>query len=142
MDRQEVIAKIHALKLPGQQYVVVGGASMTIRGLRDTTDIDLVVTPELFERLSASGWVSKPRPNGRPGLRSGCMEAYLEVNTRSFAPDIDWLIAHAEIQQGVPLVDLDTLLSWKKGYGREKDARDIELLESFKASGKGAHSVA
>ena len=142
MNRQEVIAKIRALELPTQQYVVVVGASMAVRGLRDTADIDLVVTPELFERLAALGWVRKLRPNGLSGLRFECVEAYLEVNTPSCAPDMAWLVAHAEIQHGIPLVDLDTLLSWKRGYGRDKDAYDIELLESIKTGGQGAHSVA
>lgn len=115
---------------------------MTIRGLRDTADIDLVVTPGLFDRLLALGWPKKPRPNGQPGLKQGCVEVYLDVSTPSHSPSIDWLLARADIQEGIPLVDLDTLLAWKRGYGREKDARDVELLQTIKGGGQGAHSVA
>ena len=142
MDRQEVIAKIHALELPSSEYVVVGGASMTIRGLRDTTDTDLVVTPELFDHLESLGWQKKPRPNGQPGLRHGVVEVYLEVSTPSCAPDICSLIARADIREGIPLVEVDTLLAWKRSYGRDKDARDVELLQLLKGGDSGAHTVA
>lgn len=137
MDRQEVIAEILALELQADQYIVAGGASMTIRGLRDTSDIDLVVTQELFDRLSALEWVQKPRPNGQPGLKRGRVEVYLDVTTPSHAPSIEWLLARADFLAGIPLVDLDTLLAWKQGYGREKDQRDVELLQSLRSGGQG-----
>jgi hypothetical protein len=115
---------------------------MTIRGLRDTTDIDLVVTQRLFDQLSALGWPKKPRPEGQPGLKRGFVEVYLDVATPSHSPSIKWLLARADVHAGIPLVDLDTLLAWKRGYGREKDARDVELLQTLKSGGQGAHSVA
>src|SRR5688500_16832104 len=109
MDRQEVIAEIVGLGLPVGQYIVVGGASMTIRGLRDTSDIDLVVTPSLFDHLATLGWAQKPRPNGHPGLKRGHVEVYLDVTTPSHSPSVEWLLAHADHHLGIPLVDLDTL---------------------------------
>lgn len=129
MDRLQVIFEIKALSLPSRQYVVVGGAALAVRGFRNTDDIDLVVTPLLFEKLKSEGWVQKQRPNGRIGLKCGCVEAYLDVNTQSFVRDTDWLIAHSELVEGIHLADLNTILGWKRAYGRDKDARDIELLE-------------
>ncbi|WP_082132152.1 hypothetical protein [Luteimonas sp. FCS-9] len=128
MDKQEVIALIRSLQLPETQYVVVGGAALTIRGIRDTDDIDLVVTAELFELLSLSGWSEKLRPDGKPGLRLGCFEAYLDVNTDSFGRDTSWLIDNAESIHGIPCVDLETLADWKRAYGRAKDLRDVEII--------------
>jgi hypothetical protein len=141
MDSEKVIAEIQALALPIDEYVVVGGAALTIRGLRSTQDIDLVVVPALFERLKSEGWPLKARPNGTFGLKRGCVEVYLEVNTDAYSKNIDWLIAHSETVKGFPLVDLRTLLGWKRTYGREKDARDVELLEKIIGE-SGAHSVA
>jgi hypothetical protein len=142
MNSQQVIIEMEALALPTDQYVVVGGAALAIRGLRSTEDIDLVATPPLFERLKSQGWAQKTRPNGQLGLKRGCVEVYLEVNTESFARDINWLIAHSELVEGIPLADLDTLLGWKRTYGRQKDARDVELLEKIIREKTGAHSVA
>ncbi len=142
MDRQKVIFEIEALALPCDQYVVVGGAALAIRGFRHADDIDLVVTPTLFERLKSQGWLQKDRPNGRLGLKSGCVEVYLEVNAPAFERDINWLISCSEVVEGLPLADLDTLLGWKRAYGRDKDARDVELLEKVIREKTGAHSVA
>ena len=103
---------------------------MTARGLRDTDDIDLVVTPALFAHLSNAGWSSKIRPNGKPGLRKGCVEAYLDVNTPGFERSTPWLIENAERLDGIPFVDLNTLAEWKRTYGRPKDARDVAILEA------------
>ena len=138
MDSQQVLAELRALDLPVDQYVVVGGAALSIRGLRSTEDIDLVVVPILFDKLKSAGWRQKTRPNGAPGLKRGCVEIYLDVNTESFGRGIDWLLAHAEIMEGVPLVDLETLMGWKKTYGREKDTRDVELLERVLREKAGA----
>ena len=131
MDRQEVIAKIISLRLPETKYVVVGGAALSIRGLRDTDDIDLVVTPELFESLSQSGWSNKIRPNGKPGLRHDRFEAYLDVNAEEFARSTSWLIENADMIHGIPCVDLEPLLSWKRAYGRDKDLLDVKMLETL-----------
>lgn len=142
MDREDVIAGIQALGLPADQFVVVGGASMAIRGLRETFDIDLVVTQWLFDQLVARGWPSKPRPNGQPGLKLGNVEAYLDVTTPTCAPDVEWLLANADVEAGIRLVDLDTLIAWKRAYGREKDAMDVELLLSARNGRQDGHSVA
>lgn len=136
MTKDEVAARITALNLPLGQYVVVGGAAMTLRGIRETHDVDLVVTPWLFGRLRDSGWLQKPRPNGDPALRMGCFEAYLSVNTPSASPTIQQLIAAVELVDGVPVVDIATLMAWKREYGRDKDSRDVELLETFQREGQ------
>lgn len=131
MDKQEVIALIRSLQLPETQYVVVGGAALSIRGIRDTDDIDLVVTAELFELLSHSGWSEKLRPNGKPGFRRECFEAYLDVNAENFGRSTSWLIENAEAIHGIPCVDLETLADWKRAYGRTKDLRDVEIIEKL-----------
>ena len=140
MDGQQVIAAIRSLRLSATEYVVVGGAAMSARGIRDTNDIDLVVSPELFEQLARSGWIPKLRPNGKPGLRQGCIEAVLDVNTETFQRSTPWLIEHSEIIHGIPFVDLDTLTSWKRTYGRDKDIRDLNMLEAFRTQGTGIAS--
>lgn len=136
MTKDEVATRIASLELPRGQYVVVGGAAMALRGIKETHDVDLVVTPQLFGLLRDSGWQQKPRPNGEPGLKTGCFEAYLNVNTPSASPTIQQLIATADSVDGIPVVDIATLMAWKLEYGRAKDARDVELLKAFEAGGK------
>lgn len=141
-QRRQRLTLIQSLQLPERQYVVVGGAALSIRGVRDTDDIDLVVTPELFELLSRSGWSDKLRPNGKPGLRWECFEAYLDVNTETFDRSTSWLIENAEAIHGIPCVDLDTLVGWKRAYGRAKDLQDVEILEALCSGHEGSEAAA
>jgi hypothetical protein len=128
MNRDQVLAELHALKLTFGQYVVVGGAALAIRDIRDTEDIDLVVTPQLFDELAARGWQPKVRPSGKPGLKFARAEAYLDVNCQAFERSTSWLLEHAERVHDTPLVDLPTLARFKAGYGRDKDVRDLRLI--------------
>jgi hypothetical protein len=134
MNTSEIFATLEALALPASDYVVVGGAAMCVRGLRDTDDIDLVVTAELFGSLLQAGWCAKVRPNGKPGLRSGNVEAYLDVNTATVQKSTSWLLEHSEPIRGVRFVDLETLQSWKRSYGRDRDLRDVAIIGSLRTS--------
>jgi hypothetical protein len=129
----DVITELGRLGLPPGQYVVVGGAALAVRGIRETDDIDLVVTTELFERLAGSGWTQQMRPNGKPGLHRGSVEAYLDVDGENFKRSLSWLLSHAEILRGHAFVDLDTLAGFKSSYGREKDLRDLELIAAHRS---------
>jgi len=129
VNRAQFLAEIASLDLPLSEFVVVGGGVLAVHDIREAEDIDIVVTSRLFEELAARGWHRKARPNGKPGLRFGRAEAYLDVNCDAFAQTTPWLLEHASVLHGVPLIDLHTLAAFKAGYGREKDIRDLELIE-------------
>jgi hypothetical protein len=128
MNRHDVTQELRALSLPAGEYVVVGGGVLAMRGIRDTEDIDLVVSERLFADLQAQGWRAKTRPNGKPGLKHGLIEAYLDVNCESFERSTSWLLENAQVLDGIPTIDLETLENFKAGYGRPKDLRDLTLL--------------
>lgn len=44
----EIINKIKSLNLPEDQFCIIGSASLAIHGIRDYTDIDLLVTQSLY----------------------------------------------------------------------------------------------
>ena len=138
MTSDDVITELGRLRLPPGQYVVVGGAALAVRGIRETNDIDLVVTTELFERLAGSGWAQRMRPNGKPGLHEGSVEAYLDVDGDDFKRSLSWLLSHAEILRGHAFVDLETLAGFKSSYGREKDVRDLDLIAAHRSGGSSS----
>ena len=128
MNRHDVTQELRALSLPADEYVVVGGGVLAIHGIRETEDIDLVVSERLFTDLQTRGWRAKTRPNGKPGLKHGLVEAYLDVNCESFERSTSWLLEHAQVLDGIPTIDLETLARFKAGYGRPKDLLDLTLL--------------
>lgn len=123
--------KLAGLGLPPRQFVVVGGAALTARGIRDTTDLDLVVTRDLFEKLVRAGWRNETRPNGKPGLHHGNVEVYLDVDCGQFERSLDWLLRNADEIDGVLFVDLDTLKGFKRSYSRPKDLDDLRLIDRY-----------
>lgn len=135
MTSHDVITELNRLGLPRGQYVVVGGAALAVRGIRETDDIDVVVTTELFEKLAESGWVLQLRPNGKPGLHRGSVEAYLDVDGDDFKRSLSWLLSRAEILRGHAFVDLETLAGFKASYGREKDLQDLNLIAAHVSGG-------
>ena len=131
MNKQQLLAETHRLKLPKNEYLIVGGGSLTVRDIRETSDIDIVVTTQLFEILKQRDWSFKIRPNGKPKLYNDFIEIYLDVNTENFKRSTSWLIQHADIFDQVRFIDLKSLIGFKQSYGREKDIRDIQLIKTY-----------
>ena len=49
MDKQEIIKRLRDLNLPKDEYYVLSGASLVLRGIREKcSDIDLCISEELF----------------------------------------------------------------------------------------------
>jgi len=54
MSKQELLNEIQKLPFSNTDFIIVGGGALAIRNLRNTHDIDIVVIPELFEKLQTS----------------------------------------------------------------------------------------
>ena len=52
MDKQVVIKQLRDLNLPKDEYYVLSGASLVLRGIREKcSDIDLCISEELFSSV-------------------------------------------------------------------------------------------
>lgn len=125
----ELFEKVKMIGLPAGAYAIFGSGPMAVRGLRDCKDIDLIVTDEIFEEYrNSSGWELKEM-KGQEILANNGVEM-----ANSWWPgewDIKRLIEDAEIIEGLPFVRLSEVLKWKKLAKRDKDMKDIEILEKY-----------
>ncbi len=138
--RPTIFEQIKALNFPFGQYVVVGGA-MEAHGLRKARDIDIVVTPVLFEKLKAEGWQScdcdickrsKARGWSKRMLKAPDIDILSEYSFEdSYKADLNELISNADVMEGVPFVQLTELLKWKEAARRPKDLEDIAIITKF-----------
>lgn len=130
---EELIKSVKSLNLPIGKYVLFGSAPIIVKGLRPALhDIDIVVKEDLWnEYQNKEGWVKKPFND---------KETYLEWSGKniefwkSWGPgewDVNKIIEEAEIIDGLPFVQLETVLEWKKICARPKDIEDIKLLEKY-----------
>lgn len=126
---KEIFEEVKKLNLPIGSYVLFGSAPLGIRGIRDCHDIDILVSEDVWEAFKNNGWEVKSFPEGRECLVNGLFELW-----RTWWPgewDTDKLIKEAEIIDGLALAKLEEVLKWKKIMNRDKDKKDIELINNY-----------
>ncbi len=135
-----ITERVRELSLPFGEYVVVGGA-MEAHGIRPAHDLDIVVTPKLFETLIQDGWPVCDCDGCKAEWKEGSTRRMLKKPGVDILSDYSWkheykadtdeLIKNADVIEGIPFVQLSELLKWKKAATREKDLKDVALLEEY-----------
>ena len=121
MIKADIIKRITELNFPITDYWLITGGAMVLYGLKDTTnDIDLGCSKFLADTLEQSGY---PTTKLSDGTRKIMVADDIEIFE-------DWLFDNVEIRDGVSIISLKGLLEMKKSLGREKDTKDIELIEA------------
>lgn len=130
----DIFEEVKKLNLPLGEYVVVGSGPMAARGIRDYKDIDILVTKNLYSKLIKQSWKTV-EINGVNGkfevLKNDKFEVDKKLWCGNYKPDTENLIKSAEIINGVPFLLLKELIKFKKALGREKDLKDIILIENY-----------
>ena len=126
MNGQELLQRLNELPFAEGEYWLITGGAMVLYGLREQTgDIDFGCTTRLFEALQAQGYPVSTMPDGTRRVE--------------FAEDVElfenWLHGGVVVVDGVPVVSLEGLIAMKRQIGREKDMRDIALIEEYLAKG-------
>ncbi len=117
-----MIQRIDGLALPKTEYWVITGGAMVLYGIRkQTSDIDLGCTKQLADRLEAAGYHTERLADGTRKIQIGDDVELFE----------DWLYDRVETVDGFPVISLKGLILMKESLSREKDLRDIALIEAF-----------
>lgn len=125
MNREELIGRLKELGFAKEDYWLITGGAMVLYGLRsETGDIDLGCTAQLADQMESKG---VPVTIMSDGTRKICPAQDVEMFE-------GWLYDKVEMMDGVPVISLNGLLSMKKALGREKDLRDIQLIEDVLAA--------
>ena len=124
--KEDVIRTVASLGLDPAHYRLATGAALTLYGIRESTrDIDIGVDEELFEALLRRGYSINPEfPLRREILiptECGDVELYA-----------GWAQGPTETVEGIPCMTLDGIAAHKRSMGREKDLRDLELMEKYR----------
>lgn len=138
-ENRQKFAAIKKLGLPIDQYAITGSGALGIRNLRKIGDIDIIVTAELWNVLAAKYGVTEDLGIKKIVFPDGIVEAlgecsfYTEIKDTD-APSIAERIAYAEIIDGLPFESLNHVLYYKRKMGREKDMRDVLIIEEWQKS--------
>lgn len=133
---QQKFAAVKKLDLPIGQYAITGSGALGIRNLREIGDIDIIVTTGLWNAIAARYGITDENGVKKVVFPDGIVEALGECSfytekKENNAPTITDRITHAEIIEGLPFESLDHVLYYKQKMGREKDKRDILLIQKL-----------
>lgn len=122
---------VKALNLPIGEYVIFGSGPLKAHGIRESRDIDLLVTGELYSDLSAKGWDKQSTTDGEEFLVNQNVEVYKRWSFGSYNPGTEEIIGRAEIIDDLPFATLQDVIIWKSALGREKDVEDLRLIDDY-----------
>lgn len=121
MKSEEIIKRLDELNLNKEEYWVVAGSAMVLHGIKsETSDIDLGCTTRLADVLE-----TKYEPViGTDGTRSFQIGNDIEIFE-------NWLADRIVFISDIPSVSIEGLISMKRELGREKDLKDIALINQY-----------
>jgi hypothetical protein len=129
---KNVLERVRALGMPPGQYMVCGSAILEILGIRQAGDIDLLVSHELFIELETKrGWVRNekyPTTLDTPDHSAGAKQS-MDFMKEDYK--LEELLQKAYVYEGIAFTSLGQLREAKVQLGREKDLRDIELIDAY-----------
>ncbi|SNY15190.1 hypothetical protein [Paractinoplanes atraurantiacus] len=124
------LTRLLKLELNPDHFVVFGSAPLLMHGLRDeVSDLDVVARGAAWER--ASTLAESLVTSSLGGMMASFDNGAIQVSTGWISPGWrpDDLIDGAEIIAGIRFARLDQVLEYKRQLRREKDLKDIEVLE-------------
>ena len=123
---KDLLRELKKLNLPKDKFAIFGSGPLAIRGLRKVRDLDIIVTNNLWKETS------KKFPVEDMGTHKRIVFGDIEILSK---PVLDFsaekFIKRAEVINGVRFVTLEDTLAWKARMGREKDKKDIKLVEEY-----------
>ena len=124
MNKEQIIKILKKYKLNNKEYIVISGAAMVILGIKEkTNDIDISVTKEYYEYLKNNYNVTFDKINRYNN------EVYFIDNVINFG--IDYYTENYINVDGINVESPNEILKLKRSLNREKDLKDIKLIENY-----------
>lgn len=131
MNFQKLLKELKNLDLPFGEYVVVGSGALGARGIREPKDFDILVSNSLWLQLSQRHPVVSEHSVEKIKLGNLEILGRGSIYRDGGIASVEEQIKTADIIESLPFLRLDFLKRFKQKMGREKDMRDIELIDKY-----------
>jgi len=134
IKKYNIFDRVKKLDLPIGQYAVFGSALLDVWGIRKAEDLDIIVTPELYNKLKSKKEWKEKYANGFMMLIKGDVNVTTTQDKPTdgdYCPDRLQLIKNAVKIKGVPFVRIEEVIACKKDYNRQKDRDDIKAIKLY-----------
>lgn len=127
---------LEKIGLTPKNSVVIGSGILNVLGIRESEDIDLVVSEDAYARLNADGQFKKSETHGREILVNDIFEIGREWGVLAKDWKFDDFMGQSTVIDGVRYVTLKFLLDVKRSWlrdenPRQKDLDDVKLIENY-----------
>lgn len=117
-------------KLPKDKMIIGGSGTLALYGLRKNHDLDVSVTSDVFKKLAKKYPVTKSMLGNEKIELTEIVEIF-NNNVGIIKDTVKELIERSITINGFHFMSFEDLLRWKKKFGREKDLKDVKLIEEF-----------
>ena len=122
MNKKDIISELEKFPFDRNEYWLITGSAMVLYGIREQThDIDMGCTEKMADLLEKEGYLCKITSEGRRYFKYGELIEIFE----------GWICDHADEVEGYQVISIRGLIEMKRSLGREKDLRDIKLIEEY-----------
>ena len=125
MDIKKAISQ---LSLPDGSFMVVGSGLLDTLGIRAAGDIDLLVSHDVFNNLKHQNYKIQQHEDGSDYISIGRFEIMVDW----FGNDLETMRESAVYIDEIPYWSLESMREWKCDHAREKDVRDIALIDEYR----------
>lgn len=125
MNIREAISQ---LLLPDGSFMVVGSGLLDTLGIRAAGDIDLLVSHDVFDNFKHQNYKIQQHKDGSDYISIG----RFEIMADWFGNDLETMRESAVYIDKIPYWSLESMREWKCDHAREKDVRDIALIDEYR----------
>ena len=119
MNKEEFVEGLEALGWPRDQFVILSGGSLLMRGIREQTqDYDLAMSKDLAKKIGLHD-----APKNESGL-------YMPFEGAEISDEWFDEVEFDEVD-GYQCESLESILAYKRKMMRQKDLADIEKIEKY-----------
>jgi hypothetical protein len=133
MNFNKLFEYLKSIGLPSDQFVVVGSGSLAYRGIRDVNDLDVIVAEDLWNELIKKYTVvlENDVERVRFELDVEVLNPKQSMYGNSTVVSLADIFENADIFEDVKFINLEHLKKIKTYLGREKDLRDVEMIDKY-----------
>lgn len=128
------IEQLKKLELPVDKFVVVSSGALAVRGIREAKDLDVIVTNSLWNKLATTYQTEVENGVERIKFDNSNIEILNPAQSifgNSGVVSVEEIFEKADIFGGIKFINLNHLKKIKLKLGREKDLKDIELIDEY-----------
>lgn len=131
MEISKLLEELEKLKIPKDKMAITSSGPLGIRSLREIEDLDIIVCPEVWNKLIQEYPITKE--DNFESIYIGNIQVlgrgswFTDPNYGSVKDDIN----NADIINENRYVKLDKILTIKRLKKRDKDIKDVKLIEEY-----------